>query len=75
LPYAADIDRQDAYTKVDLSLTFEPSEGNWSTEAFVNNVTDRDIKSDQGRTHGDAVPNFMWQSPRTFGVRFNVSFE
>lgn len=75
LPYAADIDRQDAYTKVDLSLTFEPSEGNWSTEAFVNNVTDRDIKSDQGRTHGDAVPNFMWQSPRTFGVRFNVAFE
>ncbi|WP_337842778.1 TonB-dependent receptor [Rheinheimera sp.] len=75
LPYAADIDRQDAYAKLDLSLNYQPSDGNWSAEAFVNNVTDRDIKSDQGRTHGDAVPNFMWQSPRTFGVRFSVSFD
>ncbi len=75
LPFAADIDRQSAYSKLDLSLSYEPADGQWGAEAFINNVTDRDIKSDQGRTHGDPIPNFMWQSPRTFGVRFNVSFD
>lgn len=75
LPFAADIDRQDAYSKLDLSLSYEPANADWSLEAFINNVTDRDIKSDQGRTHGDPVPNYMWQAPRTLGVRFNVSFD
>ncbi|NRQ43846.1 TonB-dependent receptor [Rheinheimera sp. YQF-2] len=75
LPYAADIDRQDAYTKLDASLVYQPSAGNWSLEAFVNNLTDKAIKSDQGRWNSNPVPNYMWQSPRTFGVRVKVSFD
>ncbi|MEN3156888.1 TonB-dependent receptor [Alkalimonas sp. NCh-2] len=75
LPYAADIDRQGAYTKLDASLLFMPSGGTWSLEAFVNNVTDRAIKTDQGRWNSNPVPNYMWQSPRTFGMRVKVSFD
>ncbi|HBN89277.1 MAG: iron complex outermembrane receptor protein [Rheinheimera aquimaris] len=75
LPYAADIDRQDAYAKWDASLTYEPSEGNWSLEAFVNNITDEEIKSDQGRWNSNPVPNYMWQAPRTLGMRLKVRFD
>lgn len=74
LPFAADIDRQSAYTKVDFSLSYLPVDGNWSVEAFVNNLTNEEIKSDQGRWNSNPVPNFMWQDPRTFGVRLKVSF-
>lgn len=74
LPFAADIDRQSAYTKVDLSLSYLPVDANWSVEAFMNNVTNEEIKSDQGRWNNNPVPNFMWQDPRTFGVRLKVSF-
>ncbi|CAM5181366.1 TonB-dependent receptor [Alishewanella longhuensis] len=75
LPYAADIDRQGAYTKLDASLVYQPTAGNWSLEAFVNNLTDKAIKSDQGRWNNNPVPNYMWQAPRTFGARVKVSFD
>lgn len=74
LPYAADLDRQDAYFKWDTSLQFKPAADNYSLEAFVDNLTDEEIKNDQGRWNGRATPNFMWAPGRTFGLRVKVDF-
>jgi iron complex outermembrane receptor protein len=75
LPYAADIDRQDAYFKWDTSLQFKPSDEQYLLEAFVDNLTDEEIKNDQGRWNGRATPNFMWAPGRTFGVRVKVDLK
>jgi len=75
LPYAADIDRQDAYFKWDTSLQFKPASADYLVEAFVDNLTDEEIKNDQGRWNSRAEPNFMWAPGRTFGVRVKVDFQ
>jgi iron complex outermembrane recepter protein len=71
-------DRQDAYTRTDLSLRYEaPAE--WVIEAFVQNVEDEavknnvDLRGNQPGTGG--VPGFpgvaraFFDAPRTFGLR------
>ncbi|MED5524019.1 TonB-dependent receptor [Gallaecimonas pentaromativorans] len=73
-PYFADIDRQDAYAKWDTSVIYEPASGNWNLEFYIDNLTDKKIKSDQGRNFNDDVPNFMWQNPRQFGAKLKVRF-
>ena len=45
LPYAADLDRQDAYVKWDTSLQFKPASADYLVEAFVDNLTDEEIKT------------------------------
>jgi iron complex outermembrane receptor protein len=72
LPYAEDLDRQDAYVKWDASIQFVPSDDRWLVELFVDNLTDEEIKTDQGRWNGREQPNFMWAPGRTWGVRLKA---
>ncbi len=71
-------DRQDAYTRTDLSLRYEaPAE--WVIEAFVQNVEDEAVKNNvdlRGNQPGSGgVPGFpgvaraFFDAPRTFGLR------
>lgn len=66
-------DKQDAYTRTDLSLRYEsPSSHPWSIEAFVRNVEDGNIKTNAQNAFG------AWQAeylpPRTFGIDVKASF-
>jgi iron complex outermembrane receptor protein len=69
-------DRQNAYTRTDLSLRYKPVAGRWLVEGFVQNVENNNIKTSAG-TYG-APSNPVWtsvyQPPRTFGARFSVDF-
>lgn len=72
LPYAEDLDRQDAYVKWDAGIKFVPASDQWSVELFVDNLTDEEIKTDQGRWNSMPQPNFMWAPGRTWGVRLKA---
>lgn len=78
-PATKDLDRQDAYTTWDISLTYKPQTGNWLAEAYVKNLTDEAVKNDQGRWtfNGDPAPapNWMWAPSRTYGLRIKYQFE
>jgi iron complex outermembrane receptor protein len=71
---------QDAYTKTDLHLTWLSKSGRYKAEAFVNNIEDNAVISNDGLqsiTLGQQViepDNFVYYPPRTFGVRFGYNF-
>ena len=67
LPYAADLDRQDAYVKWDTSLQFKPASADYLVEAFVDNLTDEEIKTTKAA--GIAGRSQLYGAPgRTFGL-------
>jgi iron complex outermembrane receptor protein len=72
-PGASDIDRQEAYTKLDASLTYASANDSWRAELYVNNLTDEEIKQElifQGTT-----PTYGWAPSREAGVRVSYQFE
>ena len=78
-----DYDRQGAYTKIDLNLTWRDARNRYTIEAFVKNLQDKDVISNLGvasRTMGGApapIPVLSYVSyypPRTVGVRVGVNF-
>jgi iron complex outermembrane recepter protein len=70
-------DRQDAYTRTDLLLHYQPLNSPWSAEAYVLNVEDNNIKVD-AEVYG--TPNYspvwmsIYQPPRTWGMRLRRKF-
>lgn len=77
-------DRQDDYTRTDLSLRYESPE-DWTVEVFVLNVEDEDVKNNvdirgQQPASTGAVPGFpgvaraFYDAPRTWGVRAAYRF-
>jgi len=77
---------KEAFTKTDLSIRYEAAEGNWTIEAFVQNLEDKAIKTDiqnigasSNGTPTSAPTNLgnwvaFYNPPRTYGARVSYSF-
>jgi len=73
------LERQKAYTLVDLSVVFRAASGGWTVEGFVRNVGNKDIISNDGLQsntlgNGFGFDNYTYFPPRTWGVRVGVNF-
>jgi iron complex outermembrane receptor protein len=77
---------QDEYTQTDVSLRYEAPKGNWTVEAFVQNLEDEEVKTDiqnvgasSNGTPSSAPTNLgtwlaFYNPPRTYGLRMHVNF-
>jgi iron complex outermembrane receptor protein len=66
-----DISEQEAYTKVDLNLTYTSPQGDWFVSAYGKNVTDEEVMVSLFNI-GIATAGFA--APRTYGVRAGYSW-
>ena len=67
-------DRQKAYNRSDLSLTYATSgQKPWSVEAFVRNVEDTKVRTNAGVT-SDNIYTSQYLPPRTWGMNLKVDF-
>lgn len=64
---------QDAYTKLDLSVKWQSTDGNYSVQAYVNNASDELIKT-YTEIFSRARVAYDYNSPRNFGVRLAYNF-
>jgi iron complex outermembrane receptor protein len=64
---------QDAYTKLDLSVKWQSTDGDYSVQAYVNNASDELIKT-YTEIFSRARVAYDYNSPRNFGVRFAYNF-
>ena len=73
--FGSDAYGQKAHFKVNLGLKYFPTQGDWSLDLFVNNLTDEMTRSSSTTDNGTAAgaPG-RYSEPRTFGLRFNTSF-
>jgi len=72
-PGESNFDIQEAYTKVDVSVGYASAAGQWSTELYVNNLTDESIK--QEMFIGGEQTAYTWAPPREAGIRFGYKFD
>ncbi|MBI1199870.1 MAG: TonB-dependent receptor [Phenylobacterium sp.] len=73
------LERQGAYTLVDLSVNWRAPDARWSVDAFVRNVGNKDIISNDGLQSntlggGFGFDNYTYYPPRTWGVRVGYDF-
>ena len=67
-------DRQEAYTTIDLSLTYKPASQAWLVQAYGRNVTDEVILTSASTSSFTGTNGYQFAAPRTFGVRFSADF-
>ena len=70
-------DKQKAYFRSDASIRFSPADGNYSVEAFVQNIENSHIRTGAGAFGAPRYdPVFLsnLQPPRTWGVRASANF-
>ncbi len=77
--FGSSFDKQKAYAKIDLSMTYTPASKAYSIEAFGLNVTDKRIRTSAGVGGGPNVglaPVFLsnYEAPATWGVRVKANF-
>lgn len=72
-PGESDMDVQEAYTKIDASLSYASPDGNWNVEVYVNNLTDEEIK--QELNLGGVQTFATWAPSRESGLRLSYSFD
>jgi iron complex outermembrane receptor protein len=66
---------QDSYGLLNLRVRYTPDHGNWSVEAFGDNLLDEDFLKDAGNTgDGLGLPTFIAGEPQTYGVNLTVSY-
>ncbi len=71
---------QDSYTQTNIHLAWLSSNGAYKIEAFVNNLEDKDVISNDGLqsiTLGQQMlepDNFIYYPPRIYGVRLAYNF-
>lgn len=65
---------QDAYTKTDASLTYEPASGNWTLSAYGRNLSNETILTSAGFAGYADGYLLQFAAPRTFGARFEYRF-
>lgn len=63
--------RRDAYTKTDLNLRFEDTDGKYSITGFVNNVENSRVPNTLVTVWSSTTANY--DPPRTYGVRLGMS--
>ena len=66
------LDKQDAFTKLDLRLGWHSADDKYSAELFANNVTD-EITLNRA-TFGSRGLNQSFDAPRMWGVRVGARF-
>ena len=72
-------ERQDAYALVDLNVNWTDPSERWTLSAFVRNVGDVDVISNDGLQSatiglGFGIDNFTYYPPRTWGIRLGARF-
>jgi iron complex outermembrane receptor protein len=73
-PGAKSITKQDAYGKLNLGITYNAPDGQWSSDFFIDNATNEAIKQSQGsRTGNDYAYN--WNDEKSYGLRLNYKFK
>lgn len=66
---------QDAYGLLNLRIRFTSAQGDWSVEAFADNLLDEKYIKDAGNTgDGLGLPTFIAGEPRTVGLVFGVKY-
>ena len=71
---------QEAYHTTNVHVTWNSANGRYLVDAFVNNLEDEDVISNDGLQSislGQQVlepDNFVYYPPRVYGVRFGVNF-
>lgn len=66
---------QKAFTRTDLLLTYKPNAGNWSLQAYVNNVENSAVFGGIGPTAPGRPGSGPLSPPRTFGLRLTLGWE
>lgn len=70
--------RQDGFTKTDLSLTYTNADDRWSLQGYVRNLENDDVRtaSSPNSTTGLATNGNgeFYAPPRTYGLRLGVTF-
>ncbi len=67
-------DRQDAYTRTDLVVTFKPKTGNWSVMAYVRNIEDTAILQFAQERAAFGTYAYQFDAPRTYGAELSFKF-
>lgn len=70
-------DRQGAYSQTNLSLGWVSTDGRWNATAFVRNLENADVISNDGLQAntigmGYGIDNYTYFPPRTFGLRIGL---
>jgi iron complex outermembrane receptor protein len=66
------IDQVDGYTKSALSVRYQDPTGRWRTEAYINNLENRTIRTSGYTVVGNYFSDY--DLPRIFGVRASYSY-
>ena len=80
LPDNNPLSTQKSYTLTNLHLTWLSTDGHYKAEAFVNNIENADVISNDGLQSGSLgqgmlePDNFVYYPPRTVGFRFGVNY-
>ena len=67
-------DYQEAYSSVNASVKFSPSEEDWYIELYGTNITDEVVKNWMGQGSEGGFQFNSYNPPRMFGVRFNITY-
>jgi outer membrane receptor protein involved in Fe transport len=69
-------DRLDSYTNTNLSLILQNADKGWNIQAYVKNLTDETVVTDQYLTDDTSglFTNIFLTEPRTYGVSVTKSF-
>ncbi|SFK56635.1 TonB-dependent receptor [Caulobacter sp. UNC279MFTsu5.1] len=69
--------RQDAFTKTDLSVTYASQNGRWSLMAYVRNLEDEAVKTNSNSNATTGVSTngtAFYAPPRLYGMRLSAKF-
>lgn len=72
--YNFDSDKQDAYTRSDVILTYAPDDERWSIEGYVRNIEDEEILTSASEVGVFTSYVYQFADPRTYGMRFSVKW-
>lgn len=74
-PFNFVMDKQVAYTKTDLNVTYSANSGKWDLGVFAQNLEDNRILAYSGFTGATVnIYNWIFGAPRTVGIQANVRF-
>lgn len=74
-PFNFTMDKQPAYTKTDVNLTYAARNGKWDVGLFAQNLEDNRILNYAAFTGGTInIYNWIFGTPRTMGVQASIRF-
>lgn len=74
-PYNLAMDKQEAYTKTDINLTYTTGNGKFDVGFYAQNLEDNRIKTYASVNGGTInIYNWIFGSPRLMGLQANVRF-